>query len=351
VVDDRLLHIGSANLNNRSMGTDTECDIAIEAADERQRAGIVSVRNRLIADHCGVRADEVAAALSGDGSLLALADRLGGDGHALEPIDDGVPDDAEWAITLQELADPEKPIEAEEFVGRMLGGLASRRSLATIAKVTAAGLVVLGLVLAWEFSPLSELAQPERVRRALQSFGQGAWGPLVILIVFTGASLLLFPITILIAATAAAFGPWLGFTYSAVGAIASALASFAIGALIGRKALSDMLGPRLNRIRQKIRRKGVLAVAVLRMVPVAPFGIVNLVAGASEIRLTDFVLGTAVGMLPGIAAMSALGHQITYLMAHPSPAAFGWLALAVTGWIALSFGLQAAVSKFAGNRR
>jgi Uncharacterized conserved protein len=126
--------------------------------------------------------------------------------------------------------------------------------------------------------------------------------------------------------------------------------SFALGALIGREALSNVLGPRLNRIRQKVRRKGVIAVALVRLVPLAPFGIVNLVAGASEIRLLDFVLGTAVGMLPGIAAMAALGHQITHMITHPSAMSFFWLTLVVLAWIALSLGLQAAVSRFGSDK-
>src|SRR4051794_14703646 len=53
IVDDRLLRVGSANLNNRSMGTDTECDLALEAASDAERAAIREVRARLIADHCG----------------------------------------------------------------------------------------------------------------------------------------------------------------------------------------------------------------------------------------------------------------------------------------------------------
>ena len=254
IVDDRLLHIGSANLNNRSMGTDTECDLAIEAKTERERAAIRAVRDRLIGDHCGVAGKEVAAALAAGASLTALPERLGANGHALVAIDDGQPDTAEWAAYLHKLADPEQPIGAEQFAADFLGGAPSRRSLMNILKIAAAGVVVLALVLAWELSPLSELARPERVSAALQDFAQGPWAPLVVVVAFTAGSLLLFPVTILIAATAAAFGPWLGFAYAALGTMSAALLTYAIGRLIGREALSDVLGPRLNRVREKIRR-------------------------------------------------------------------------------------------------
>ena len=64
IVDDRLLRVGSANLNNRSMGVDTECDLAIEAKDDSERAAIADVRNRLLGDHCGVCGGAVASALA-----------------------------------------------------------------------------------------------------------------------------------------------------------------------------------------------------------------------------------------------------------------------------------------------
>jgi phospholipase D1/2 len=190
------------------------------------------------------------------------------------------------------------------------------------------------------------LAQPERIRRTLETFAEGTWGPLIVLGIFIGSSVLLFPVTVLIAATAAAFGPWLGFIYAVVGALLSALVSFLIGAMIGRETLTSVLGPRLNRIRRQVRKKGVIAVAVIRLVPVAPFGVVNLVAGASKIRLLDFALGTAIGMLPGIAVMAALGHQITLVLTRPSIEAVVWFTLAVAAWLALSLGLQALVSRY-----
>jgi phospholipase D1/2 len=59
IVDDWFLRIGSSNLNNRSMGFDTECDLAIEAQNREQRAAITAVRNRLIAEHWGSEAASV----------------------------------------------------------------------------------------------------------------------------------------------------------------------------------------------------------------------------------------------------------------------------------------------------
>jgi phospholipase D1/2 len=121
VVDDRFLRIGSANLNNRSMGTDTECDLAIEASNDTQRAGILAVRNRLLAEHCGVSAGEVAERLASGASLIEVSRTLSRHGHSLRDIiDDPSQIDAN-ATYFENLADPEKPLEAAAFISLFAG--------------------------------------------------------------------------------------------------------------------------------------------------------------------------------------------------------------------------------------
>jgi phospholipase D1/2 len=122
--------------------------------------------------------------------------------------------------------------------------------------------------------------------------------------------------------------------------------TYYLGAKLGKDLLRDWLGPRLDRVRRRIVNQGVISVAAVRLVPVAPFTFVNLVAGASQIRLQDYILGTALGMAPGLVVMSALGHQIVQLITHPTPANVALLVAAVLGWLAVSFGVQILVSKF-----
>ena len=163
IVDDNILRIGSANLNNRSMGTDTECDLTIAAENDSQRASIVAIRNRLLADHCGVTVKDVAAALrQHDGSLIAAARSLTGEGHSLQDIVDDTQTSPEAFALIAGIADPEKPIGAEEFVSNMFGGFVPARNFSTVLKVIAAGLVVVLLALIWQFVPL---ARPDAVAR------------------------------------------------------------------------------------------------------------------------------------------------------------------------------------------
>ncbi|MFA6265851.1 MAG: VTT domain-containing protein [Pseudolabrys sp.] len=349
IVDDKILRIGSANLNNRSMGTDTECDLIVVADDGDRRAAIERLRNTLIGDHCGATAEEVAQAIrANNGSPVRTARTLSRNGHSLQPVVDDPQSSAEAFALIQGVADPERPIGAEEFVSNMFGGYVPARNFSTVLKLIGAGLVILALALIWQFIPL---ADPASVKAVFTDIAGSHWAPLAVIATFVIAGSLMFPVTVLIAATAAAFGPWLGFTYAGVGSLASALVTYSIGAAIGKKTMRDLLGPRLNRVRQRIASRGVVAVAAIRLVPVAPFAIVNLAAGASAIPVFDYMAGTALGMLPGMIMISAVGNQFARILTSPTPYDIAVLAVAVLAWVSLSIGVQAAVSRFwSGNR-
>jgi phosphatidylserine/phosphatidylglycerophosphate/cardiolipin synthase-like enzyme/uncharacterized membrane protein YdjX (TVP38/TMEM64 family) len=344
VIDDTFLRVGSANLNNRSMGADTECDLAIEARSASDRAAIRAVRDRLLADHCGVSEEKVREELRRGRSLLRAAARLSGKGHRLKEIDDGEPHAEEFGTYLQTLADPHQPVTAE-ILSMFEAQLPKRRRPALI-KVGVAALILMALTLAWYLTPLSDHANLDALRATLGSFSRTSYGALVAIGAFLIAGFVAFPITVLIAATAAAFGPILGMTYSAVGAMTSAVIVFAIGSAIGRKTLRDVIGPRLNKLQKQIAHRGVIAIATIRILPLAPFTVINLVAGASEIRLIDFVLGTAIGLAPGIIVLSLLGGQIVDALTEPTVLSVGLLLLAVVGWIAVTLGGQYLITRY-----
>jgi phosphatidylserine/phosphatidylglycerophosphate/cardiolipin synthase-like enzyme len=144
VVDDRFLRIGSANLNNRSMGADTECDRAIEARTDRERTAILEIRNRLLGEHCGVAAADVAAFLARHGSLARAADELSASGHSLRPIDDGEPDQGGLADVIERLADPPRP-----WPTRLAVSVALRRCWWLSPRPGP------GIALAWRYTALS----------------------------------------------------------------------------------------------------------------------------------------------------------------------------------------------------
>jgi hypothetical protein len=104
------------------------------------------------------------------------------------------------------------------------------RRLGRLANVIGTGVLILGLILAWRFTPLSALAHPDSIRQWLVDIAEIPAAPLIVLATFVLGGLVVFPVMLLIAATGAAFGPWLGFALAGVGAIASAVITYGIGA-------------------------------------------------------------------------------------------------------------------------
>jgi len=116
-VDDAQLRIGSANLNNRSMRLDSECDIIIDAGlsgGEAIKAAITALRNNLLAEHLGVSPERIAGSLEQTGSLIATVEQLRGKGRTLVPYE--IPDlsSVEAWLADHEVLDPEGPDEMFE---------------------------------------------------------------------------------------------------------------------------------------------------------------------------------------------------------------------------------------------
>jgi phosphatidylserine/phosphatidylglycerophosphate/cardiolipin synthase-like enzyme len=110
-VDDEFVRVGSSNLSNRSMGLDTECDIAIEANGHAEhKKAIIRFRNGLLAEHLGTSPDEIARMMDEKGSMLQAIQALRNDTRTLEPIDDAVPGWIERLIPANPFFDPDRAI-------------------------------------------------------------------------------------------------------------------------------------------------------------------------------------------------------------------------------------------------
>lgn len=110
IVDDRLLRVGSSNLNNRSQGLDSECDVIIDAALPANADTIdmmTALRHRLLAEHLDCSADAVAEAEAQTGSMTGAIEALTGDGKKLELLGLEALGAAEDFIASNELLDPE----------------------------------------------------------------------------------------------------------------------------------------------------------------------------------------------------------------------------------------------------
>ncbi len=92
-----------------------------------------------------------------------------------------------------------------------------------------------------------------------------------------------------------------------VGAVLGASAAFWLGRLLGRDAVERLSGARIARVDALLRRRGVLALIAVRLVPVLPFTAINYAAGLSVLRTRDYLIGTSVGIIPGTIAYVTLG--------------------------------------------
>lgn len=166
------------------------------------------------------------------------------------------------ATMVQPMAAPERPLDLERAASRMW----STKTIVGIVSIAAA---LLGLALTWSYTSLNGFADAGRISTLLSVYSQSIWGPFFAIAAFVVGGLVVFPILVLIAATAAALGPWLGFFTAMAGALLSALVLFSIGRVLGRERLQHLLGRRAGRIQERIVGKGILAVVVIRMIPIA----------------------------------------------------------------------------------
>ncbi len=310
IIDDRVLRVGSANLCNRSFGLDSEADVAIEARGRPAVAtAIRGLRDRLLAEHLGVPVEKLCAESESSGSLHAAIAALKSDGRSLRELD-ALPDWPDAVLSVAAVADPDEPIalDALRLDREMLGAEApERRGWLSLAFVC---LVIAALTGAWRFTPLAHVVTPERVIDWAHDFGSRWWAPLALMAAYTPACLAMFPRPLITLGAVIAFGPWLGFGYALAGICASAIVTYYIGRRMRRDTVRRLAGPKLDRMIDVLKKYGLLAMTLLRLVPIAPFAVESIVAGAIHMRLRDVVLGTAIGLVPGTLATTVFGDAI-----------------------------------------
>lgn len=204
----------------------------------------------------------------------------------------------------------------------------------------ALALVCAALSLLWSFTPARELIDPGRLVAGLQALGEQAAAPWLVLGGFVLGGLIALPVTLMVVTAIVMLGPWIGFLCALGGATLSATVAFGLGHGLGHRALAHMAGSRLHELSLRLRGAGIIVVAALRMVPVAHFTVTSLVAGASHIRLRDFVIGTLLGMAPGIAVIAVFIDRLLAANARPSPEQYLWLALASLALLAVLLALR-----------
>lgn len=341
IVDDRFARVGSANTSSRSMGLDSECDLAIEAQEPQDATQqfIKSLRQRLLAEHLGRTPEQVAAAESEQTGLIATIESLRDDQRSLRPLDCKLPTDVDDMVPDSDLIDPPEPLSPDYFVAQYVpqrGRSNSRNRLLLFAVFIIA---LLGLAAAWRWTPLQELLSPQRLSQVAASISSPELRALAAITGFFLASLLMVPLTLLAVISGIAFDGWQGFAYVLAGALCSAALGFIGGRLMGGGIIKRLRGSPLKQLSKRLAQRGTFAVAVLRILPIAPFAIFNLLAGASHLGFRQFFFGSLMGLAPGLGAITLFSASLWEAIQTPSIGAIGIAAalgigLAGLAWMA-----------------
>jgi uncharacterized membrane protein YdjX (TVP38/TMEM64 family) len=143
---------------------------------------------------------------------------------------------------------------------------------------------------------------------------RGPWSLPVAVAAFAALAFIGTPQIVLIAAAVVAFGPLAGAAYSWIGTLVSSLVGFYLGRAAGARVLERFSGDGVRRFMGLVGENGFLASLIVRLVPSAPFIVVNMAAGVTPMRARDFVLGTGIGIVPKIALTAFAGASIVQLM-------------------------------------
>jgi uncharacterized membrane protein YdjX (TVP38/TMEM64 family) len=314
------------------MGMDSECDLAWEAPGEPAVSWLL---HRLLAEHLGCEIQTVQESRSQQETLASAISKLQRRGkRSLVPLDIDKGDSQLELTADADVIDPKEPINAEYFVQRAVPdeqATTGRRQL-----ISFLGFIIVLLIIAalWRWTPLANWIKPEQIARWLEWFNQPWMRFAAVLIVIVIASLVMVPLSLLVVASALLLGPWTGFACSITAALLSGWIGFLLGKFFGGKLIQRLSGSQIHNLSKRLSDRGILAVAMLRLLPVAPYTVVNLAAGASHLNQGQFLVGSAIGLAPGIAALTLFSGSLREAVRNPSLdslGAVGIIAVVIIG--------------------
>lgn len=175
-------------------------------------------------------------------------------------------------------------------------------SRANVLKASALLLIVLGAI---GLALVLGTPDVERLRSHVEN--AGIWGPVAFFGLYTALTLIPVPKALLTAAGGAAFGLWAGASLALSAALVGAVICFGLGRLLGRDVVDRLTRGRLAHVNALLRDHSFAAVLVVRLVPLVPYTAINYASGLTGVRLRPYILGSALGMVPGSLAYAALG--------------------------------------------
>ena len=200
--------------------------------------------------------------------------------------------------------------------------------------------MVIGAIALWRWTSFGESVSPERIAEGLEAIENAQLAPLYFIAAYVVGGLVMFPVTVLGAASAIVFPPLKAMAVSFTGIMLSAALLYGIGARLLKKSVAKTLEKTIQRVDAAMSDRGIVTIATVRMIPLAPFTLVNIAAGVIGVRFRDYMLGTALGLAPGMTVVCIFGRQVRAFWSDPNlEDALVALAIGIV-WIAASLAIQ-----------
>jgi phospholipase D1/2 len=178
----------------------------------------------------------------------------------------------------------------------------------------------------WGFADLDQLNSADKVAAAARKLSASPAAFPYVLLAFVFGTAVFFPVTALITGTVLAFDPVRGFTYAFFGTLLGACTTYALGRLMGSRALTYLSGPRMNRFGELMRAHAVRASIAARLLPIGNFTGLNLFAGSLRIPFGSYFVGNVIGILPGVLFLTLFAERLGAAFKAPN-----WQNLTVLG--------------------
>lgn len=144
----------------------------------------------------------------------------------------------------------------------------------------------------------------------------GPWAPLAFIALYAAATVLFVPGSVMTLAGGALFGPLWGTLWNLVGAVLGATLAFLAARYVAADFVARRAGGRLKALVEGVEAEGWRFVAFVRLVPLFPFNLLNYALGLTRISITEYVIASAICMLPGAFAYTYLGYAGREAAAH-----------------------------------
>jgi uncharacterized membrane protein YdjX (TVP38/TMEM64 family) len=152
---------------------------------------------------------------------------------------------------------------------------------------------------------------PDPVTLRERARALGPWGPLVFLLVHALVTTTPFPRTTFTISAGLLFGPWVGVGVCLAASTVSAVLGFLLSRRLGGRAVARLGEGRVRAVERRLSRRGLVTVVSSRLVPALPFALLNYSFGVTTVRMSPYLVGTAVGLVPGTVAVVLAGDAVT----------------------------------------